>query len=100
MTTVPPQPLFQLVCSLLVLLVSASAPAEQKECSWLGGSGAWSDPAKWDKGLAPDDSGALFVLVRIDNSLPAASDVYLDEAATIDLLNIDPPESAAGLIRR
>ena len=62
--------------------------------TWLGGTGNWSNAAKWSNGVpnnmpAPGSSYNVF----IDKGNPAASTVQLDMSPTINNLTIDSDDS-------
>ncbi|MCY2990994.1 MAG: malectin domain-containing carbohydrate-binding protein [Planctomycetota bacterium] len=52
---------------------------------WIGGDGNWSDPANWDIGVVPNNSGSEIYAVVVD--LPGSDPVItVDQAATVTSL--------------
>jgi hypothetical protein len=43
-----------------------NAAAASTAAHWVGGSGNWSDPSKWDTGVVPNNAGGNTYLVTID----------------------------------
>ena len=43
-----------------------NAAAASTAAHWVGGSGNWSDPSKWDTGVVPNNAGGNTCLVTID----------------------------------
>lgn len=52
---------------------------------WIGGSGNWSDPTKWDIGVVPNNSGPTSHQVVIDVS--GTPTITVDQSVTISSLN-------------
>jgi hypothetical protein len=55
--------------------------------TWLGGSGAWEDPTQWSAGV-PQNNASDTYTAAIDGSNPAASQVTLSSAVTVDSLRV------------
>jgi hypothetical protein len=53
---------------------------------WLGGSGNWSDSAKWSAATVPNDPS---IRVKIDNGNAAVSSVALNQNATVGDVTLD-----------
>lgn len=66
-----------------ILMLESGAAGAQTVAHWLGGSGNWSDPAKWDLGVVPNNGGGTNYIPVIEDSA-AEAEIALTEAVTIN----------------
>ena len=76
---------------LMWLLAFGGKPlhAASLSSTWLGGSGSWSDPARWSDGV-PQNTASDSFQAAVDGGNPLASAVGIDGGVVVDSLTIDP----------
>jgi len=80
------------LASVLVLFACPAAPGADIVSTWLGGSGDWTDPARWDTADYPHNNGSTYEAL-IESGI--YSHVTLDDDVTIDGFTIGFGETLA-----